>query len=190
MTNASPAAPGRVSPPLPADPLAAWLAASEQVGGLAFDFASLAAAATWKDDLLEVHMPASAAAAVAFLSRPEMAAGIGRALAEMAGRVAAFRLVTIAPEAASPAEQAGPSGRGGEAPTPRATAVSQAALVREASEHPFVARARAVFDAAIRRVEPPRRRAESVETEGVAVAVAAPAGGAEDDAAAASGEDE
>jgi DNA polymerase-3 subunit gamma/tau len=189
VTNASPAAPDRVSPPLPADPLAAWLAASEQVGGLAFDFASLAAAAAWKDDLLEVQMPASAAAAVAFLSRPEMAAGIGRALAEMAGRVAAFRLVTLAPEAESPTEQSGPASRGGEA-TPRPTVVSQAALVREAAEHPFVAKARTVFDAAIRRVEPPRRRAESVETEGVAVTVAAPAGVSEDDAVAASGEDE
>jgi hypothetical protein len=118
-----------------------------------------------------------------------MAARIGRALAEMAGRVAAFRLVTLAPEAESPTEQSGPASRGGEA-TPRPTVVSQAALVREAAEHPFVAKARTVFDAAIRRVEPPRRRAESVETEGVAVTVAAPAGVSEDDAVAASGEDE
>jgi hypothetical protein len=149
---------------LPAEPLTAWLAASEQVGGLAVDFASLAVAAAWKDDVLEVQMPATAAAAVAFLSRPEMAAGIGRSLAEMAGRVAVVRLVTIAAPAGAPDAES--AGRGAEA-APRANpAVSQTALVREATEHPFVARARTVFDAAIRRVDPPRRRAEVASVEG------------------------
>jgi hypothetical protein len=38
---------------------------------------------------------------------------------------------------------------------PRA-ARSQAALLREVSGHPFVARAKDLFDAAIRRVDPPR----------------------------------
>ena len=41
---------------------------------------------------------------------------------------------------------------------PRA-ARSQAALVREVSGHPFVARAKDLFDAAIRRVDPPRQGA-------------------------------
>lgn len=187
-------APSDPTPPaLPADPLAAWLAASEQVGGLAVDFASLASAAAWKDDLLEVQMPASAAAAVAFLSRPEMAAGIGRALAEMAGRVAAFRLVTLAPVAEPPTEPAGAAGRAREA-APRATTVSQVALVREAAEHPLVARARTVFDAAIRRVEPPRRRADAPEADApvpTPAAAGSAAAGAEDEyAAAASREDD
>ena len=186
------AADTRTAPPLPADPLTAWLAASEQVGGLAHDFAAMAVAATWKDETLEVQMPATAAAATAFLSRPEMASGIGRALAEMAGRVAVFRLVTVAvPRDESAAEPAQP-GRPAESAARGAPAVSQAALVREASEHPLVARARTVFDAAIRRVEPPRRRvdAEPVEAGGGGTATVESATGSEDAFASASGEDE
>jgi DNA polymerase III subunit gamma/tau len=181
----------RTVPPLPADPMTAWLAASEQVGGLAHDFAAMAVAAIWKDETLEVQMPATAAAATAFLSRPEMAGGIGRALAEMAGRVASFRLVTVAAPRDEPAAEPGQPGRVAE-PAPRGTpAVSQAALVREASEHPLVAKARTVFDAAIRRVEPPRRRvdAESVEAAGGGVAVESSAG-ADEGFASAPGEGE
>jgi DNA polymerase-3 subunit gamma/tau len=163
----------RTVPPLPADPMTAWLAASEQVGGLAHDFAAMAVAATWKDETLEVQMPATATAATAFLSRPEMAGGIGRALAEMAGRVAVFRLVTVAAARDETAAEPGQPGRAAESAPRNPPAVSQAALVREASEHPLVARARTVFDAAIRRVEPPRRRvdAEPAEVAGGGVAV-------------------
>ena len=42
-------------------------------------------------------------------------------------------------------------------PGPRRPVASQSALVREAMEHPFVVHARQVFDAAIRKVEPPRQ---------------------------------
>jgi hypothetical protein len=53
---------------------------------------------------------------------------------------------------------AGPVARAAaEAERPRAAA-SQAALVREVLDHPLVARARSTFDAAIRKVEPPRPR--------------------------------
>ncbi|MEY3205217.1 MAG: polymerase subunit tau [Planctomycetota bacterium] len=178
-------------PPLPADPMTAWLTASEQVGGLAHDFAAMAVAATWKDETLEVQMPATAAAATAFLSRPEMASGIGRALAEMAGRVAVFRLVTVAAPRAEPAAESGQAGRPAEPASRAGPAVSQAALVREASEHPLVAKARTVFDAAIRRVEPARRRVdvEPAEASGGGVAVESSAG-ADDGPASASGEDE
>ena len=178
-------------PPLPADPMTAWLTASEQVGGLAHDFAAMAVAATWKDETLEVQMPATAAAATAFLSRPEMASGIGRVLAEMAGRVAVFRLVTVAAPRAEPAAESGQAGRPAEPASRAGPAVSQAALVREASEHPLVAKARTVFDAAIRRVEPARRRVdvEPAEASGGGVAVESSAG-ADDGPASASGEDE
>jgi hypothetical protein len=37
-------------------------------------------------------------------------------------------------------------------------AASQAALLREAAEHPLVLHVRSVFDAAVRKVEPPRPR--------------------------------
>jgi DNA polymerase-3 subunit gamma/tau len=179
----------RTLPPLPADPMTAWLAASEQVGGLAHDFAAMAVAATWKDETLEVHMPATAAAATAFLSRPEMASGIGRALAEMAGRVTVFRLVTVVAPRAEPAAEPGQPARHAEPASRGTPAVSQAALVREASEHPLVAKARTVFDAAIRRVEPARRRvdAEPVEAVGGGVAVESSVG-ADDGFASATGE--
>jgi len=168
--------------------MTAWLAASEQVGGLAHDFAAMAVAATWKDETLEVQMPATAAAATAFLSRPEMAGGLGRALAEMAGRVAVFRLVTVAAPRDEPAAE---PGRAAESAPRNPPAVSQAALVREASEHPLVAKARTVFDAAIRRVEPPRRRvdAEPAEVAGGGVAVESSVG-ADDGFVSAPGEGE
>jgi len=181
----------RSLPPLPADPLTAWLKASEQVGGLAHDFAAMAVAATWRDETLEVQMPATAAAATAFLSRPEMAGGIGRALAEMAGRAAVFRLVSVAAPREERAADPGQPARAAESAPRGAPAVSQATLVREASEHPFVAKARTVFDAAIRRVEPARRRgdAEPAEASGGGVTVESSVG-ADDGFASASGEDE
>jgi hypothetical protein len=151
----------------------------------------MAVAATWKDETLEVQMPATAAAATAFLSRPEMASGIGRALAEMAGRVAVFRLVTVAAPRDEPAAEPGQPGRPAESPPRGTPAVSQAALVREASEHPLVAKVRTVFDAAIRRVEPPRRRldAEPVDASGGGVAVE-PSVTADDGFASTTGEDD
>lgn len=53
------------------------------------------------------------------------------------------------------AAPAGPAAPQTSRPTP---AVSQATLLREAAEHPLVARARTLFDAAIRKVDPPRPR--------------------------------
>jgi len=101
--------------------------------------------------------------------------------------------VTLAPVAEPPTEPAGAAGRAREA-APRATTVSQVALVREAAEHPLVARARTVFDAAIRRVEPPRRRADAPEADApvpTPAAAGSAAAGAEDEyAAAASREDD
>jgi hypothetical protein len=63
---------------LPADPLAAWQQAGEAVGGIAADFAAMATRAVWREDLLEVGLPADATTAASFLRRPEVAAGIAR----------------------------------------------------------------------------------------------------------------
>jgi hypothetical protein len=69
------------------------------------------------------------------------------------------------PVVATPAEQ------------PRPVSVqTQASLLREAGEHPLVAHARTLFDAAIRKVEPPRPREPRVATQGAAVAVVAEPG--------------
>jgi len=49
---------------------------------------------------------------------------------------------------------------------------TQASLLREAAEQPLVAHARTLFDAAIRKVEPPRPREPRVAVPGAAVALA------------------
>jgi DNA polymerase III subunit gamma/tau len=151
------------APGLPADALAAWLTACGSLEGLAADFAREAVGAAWQDDVLEVTLPAHAAAAQSFLRRPDVAAAIANAFQALAGRRVVHRLVLAA------AAPAATSAAGGDAPRRTAPPQSQAALVREVAEHPLVARARTVFDAAIRKVDPPRARP---------AAVAAPASGA------------
>ena len=144
-------------PSLPSDPLDSWRRGAEAVGGLAVDFAELANRAVWRDDVLEVVLPGSAGNAAAFLRRPEIAAGLTRALAELAGRPVRHCLViesTPEPATASPE-----SGRQASAATERGRpAMSQMAMLREAAEHPMVAHVRTLFDAAVRKVEPPRPR--------------------------------
>jgi DNA polymerase III subunit gamma/tau len=171
------------APALPADAVAAWRTVAGALEGLAGDFAAEATAVSWRDDVLEVSLPAHAATAASFLRRPEVAATIGRTLEQLAGRRIGHTITTAA--VADAAQAAGPAPAGsaaraaGAGPTVRPAAVqTQAALVREASNHPLVARVRTVFDAAIRKVDPPRAR------EARPTAVAAPpalADGAEDD---------
>jgi DNA polymerase-3 subunit gamma/tau len=144
-------------PSLPADPLAAWRQAAEAVGGLAGDFGELAHRAEWRDDVLEVVLPKASGNAASFLRRPEMAAGLTRVLSEMAGRPVRHSVVIDTAPAAgavgpdSPEKAAGAAERG-------RPAASQAAMLREASEHPLVLHVRSLFDAAVRKVEPPRPR--------------------------------
>jgi len=147
-----------VAPPsLPADPLEAWRQAAEAVGGLAVDFGEMAQRAVWRDDVLEVVLPAASGNAASFLRRPEIAARLSRVLSEMAGRPVRQSLVIDAAPAAS---SAGPDsqGRAPAAAERGRPAVSQAAMLREASEHPLVLHVRTLFDAAVRKVEPPRAR--------------------------------
>jgi DNA polymerase-3 subunit gamma/tau len=141
--------------PLPADPAAVWSEAGEAVGGLVADFAATVTGARWRDEVLEVTLPADATTTASFLRRPEVAAGIARELAAIAGRPLRHAIAVEAavapagPKAAmavhTPAAQ--------ERPRP---AHSQTALLREAMDHPLVTHARTLFDAAIRKVEPPR----------------------------------
>jgi len=133
--------------PLPADARAAWLQACEMVGGLAADFAAVASSVRWNDDVLEVSVPGDATTAVGFLRRPEVSASVARGLAELAGRAVRHVLVVEPP----------PVGGASNAPAERPRPVpSQAALLRDVMEHPLVAQARTLFDAAVRKVEPPR----------------------------------
>jgi DNA polymerase-3 subunit gamma/tau len=156
---------------LPDDAAAAWRAGAEAYGGLAADFAAAAVAVAWQDGQLEVTMPAEATTAMAFLRRHEVTAGITKGLAAMAGRPVRFSLAAAAPVAApSGAAATGAATRGPAARGP--AVVSQAALVREAAEHPLVRHARTVFDAAVRKVEPPRPRDPAGPAQPAAVSVA------------------
>ena len=157
------------TPELPADASAAWKAASATLEGLAGDCAAEAIGAAWRDDQLEVTLPAHATTAGAFLRRPEISAAISRALESLAGRRVRHAIVMIEaaaePAVARPAEQ------------PRPVSVqTQASLLREAGEHPLVAHARTLFDAAIRKVEPPRPREPRATASAASVASAAESG--------------
>jgi hypothetical protein len=162
---------------LPADAHAAWLQAGEAVGGLVADFAAMASRASWRDELLEVALPGDATTAVSFLRRPEVSASLARVLGEIAGRPLKYAIVLEA-VAAAPAAAARANGAAGEpaAPERPRPVHSQAALLREVMDHPLVTHARTLFDAAVRKVEPPRPQ----ETTTVPAASVA----ADDDAAA------
>jgi DNA polymerase-3 subunit gamma/tau len=167
---------------LPSDAFAAWQAASATLEGLAGDCAAEATAAAWRDDQLEVTLPATATTAATFLRRPEVVASIARALEGLAGRRVRHAIVMADP----------PADGGAAAVTdqPRAAAVpSQTALLREAADHPLVAHARTLFDAAIRKVEPPRPR-ERPATPAVTATVAAGVDAAVADDAGEAGPDE
>jgi DNA polymerase-3 subunit gamma/tau len=151
-------APAASSPaaPLPMDAHATWMGVAASLEGLLADFAAEAVSATWRDEVLEVSLPATATTAVAFLRRPESAAAITRGLEAAVGRRVRHAVALAAAEVdAAPVS----------APPVR-PAVSQAALLREVSEHPLVAHAMTVFDAAIRKVEPRKPRPAVAATVG------------------------
>ena len=151
------------------------------MGGLAADFAATASAATWRDDVLEVVLPSAATTAIQFLRRPEVAAALVQALAAIMDRSVGYTIIidTPVPAVAIPATHlpntaqrtVGPASRVASdslasaaliatpvSISPPQPIVSQTALLREAMEHPLVVHARTVFDAAVRKVEPPRPR--------------------------------
>jgi hypothetical protein len=164
-------------PSLPADPLDAWRRAAEAVGGLAVDFAELASRASWRDDVLEIVLPGSAGNAVSFLRRPEIAAGLTRSLTELAGRPVRH---TLAIDSSSEplAATAESDGRAPGAVERGRPAMSQAAMLREVTEHPMVDHVRTLFDAAVRKVEPARPQPAAAIQPAVAASGAAAAGAA------------
>lgn len=148
------------SRPFP-EPLPTWKLAGEAVGGLAVDFAAMAVSAAWDDHLLRVEMPATGGAAVAFLGRPEIVSKFQQALSERVGQACRYAVTC---RTADPTSKAAPEKQTRQTSSPergRARGVSSAALLREAMEHPLVSHARTIFDAAIRKVEPPRRKPPS-----------------------------
>ena len=142
---------------LAADPLDAWRRGAETVGGLAVDFAEMASGAAWRDDVLEVVLPASAGNGASFLRRPEIAAALTRALTQLVGRPVRHCLVIdSSPEPVAAAVDS--EGRASSTAERGRPAMSHAAMLRDAAEHPLVAHVRTLFDAAVRKVEPPRPR--------------------------------
>jgi len=161
----------------------AWHRSSESMGGMTADFAATASRISWQDSILEVVLPAEATTAISFLKRPEIAAGLTKALCDMMGREVRHSILVDAPvPLAVPAaagqkdrvfapreatlEVLGNSSSGSTeavaAIEPVAIAVSQKVLLREALEHPLVIHVQKVFDAAVRKVEPPRSRPVAV----------------------------
>jgi len=181
-TVASASPPATEPPTLPADPLDAWRRAAEAVGGLAVDFAELASRASWRDDVLEIVLPGSAGNAASFLRRPEIAAGLTRSLTELAGRPVRHALA-IDSSSEPLAAAAESDGRAPGAVERGRPAMSQAAMLREVTEHPMVAHLRTLFDAAVRKVEPARPQPAAAIQPAVAPGGAASAGAAasEDD---------
>jgi hypothetical protein len=175
---------------LPDEPQAAWQAVVETLDGLAADFAAEVTGAAWKDGTLELTLPGHAATAASFLKRPEVAAAIMRSLESQAGRHVRHAIVLSVAGAAPP----GPATAGEPPPRPVATQ-THAALLREVADHPLVAHARTAFDAAIRKVEPPRSPRPVTASATVAAGVGATAvsdagdgGGDEDDGSAGNGQ--
>jgi hypothetical protein len=155
------------STPLPARPLEVWLQAGEAEGGLVADFAATAKLAAWRGEVLEVTIPASATTALSFLRRPTTTTGLNQALSAACGRPVRYQLVVEAAVAAADEPALAP---------PPVAVRSQAGLLREALEHPMVAHALKLLDAAVRKVEPARARPPAELA--VAVAAETPAGGA------------
>ncbi len=160
-------APAAVPPP--SDPLVLWQLVTESLDGLAADFAATVTAAAWRDGVLEVSLPADAATAASFLRRPDSAAAIAAGIEASAGHPLRHAILLAPPR---------PAGVVPERP-PQPVVASQAALVRAATDHPLVAHARSLFDAAIRKVEPlrPREIEPAVVTVSAGEGVASAAGG-------------
>jgi hypothetical protein len=76
------------------------------VGGLAADFAATAIEAAWQEDLLEVMLPPDGSTAASFLRRPEVSAGLKKALADVAGRPVRHSIIVQSP---APASDNGPA---------------------------------------------------------------------------------
>ena len=153
-------------PPIPnssIEPLSLWKNAGEGVGGLASDFANMAISVLREADHFKIKFPASARSAIAFLNRPEIAKQIQASLDSENGQSCRYS-IELHEETTSttPSKSDGTEERS-EQPhkAVQQTAISSVGLLRETVKHPLVSHALATFDAAIRKVDPPRRPTDS-----------------------------
>lgn len=144
--------------PLPANAMELWHEVTASVEGLMADFAAMATSVAWKDDLLEVTLPAEAAAGATFLGRSDSQGVIIAALEARLGHAVRYAIALAAPVARTIEKPSGPP------------AQSQAGLMKSALDHPLVAHARGLFDAAVRKVEPLRSMERRVAVTAVAPA--------------------
>ena len=159
------------SPPIPkssVEPLSLWKNAGEGVGGLASDFANMAISVLREADHFKIKFPASARSAIAFLNRPEIAKQIQTSLESATGQSCRHSIelqeeTTSTTPSKSDGTKSDGTGERSEQPhkAVQQTAISSAGLLKETVKHPLVSHALTTFDAAIRKVDPPRRPTDS-----------------------------
>ena len=158
------------SPSVGAEPLVIWKNAGELVGGLASDFAAMAASVSQEASHFKIEFPASAGSATAFLSRNEITKQFQSALDTLTGQSCRYSVVlqekgTTNSSGSIPAQ----NGSSSKQSTPsKKTVISSAGLLKETVQNPLVSHALTTFDAAIRKVDPPRKPVNSHQDMGEA----------------------
>ena len=158
------------SPSVGAEPLVIWKNAGELVGGLASDFAAMAASVSQEASHFKIEFPASAGSATAFLSRNEITKQFQSALETLTGQSCRYSVVlqekgTTNSSGSIPAQ----NGSSSTPSTPsKKTVISSAGLLKETVQNPLVSHALTTFDAAIRKVDPPRKPVNSHQDMGEA----------------------
>jgi DNA polymerase-3 subunit gamma/tau len=154
------------------EPLVIWKNAGELVGGLASDFAAMATSASQEANHFKIEFPASAGSATAFLNRNEITKQFQNALENLTGQSCRYSVVLQEPESAATPSGSTPSQDGtlnkpSKNPLSK-TVISSSGLLKEAVQNPLVSHALTTFDAAIRKVDPPRKPANSHQRMGEA----------------------
>ena len=160
--------PSKTTPSTDTAPLVIWKNAGEKVGGLASDFAAMAVAASQEANHFKIEFPATAASANAFLNRNEITKQFQIALENLTGQPCRYSIILQEQEATTTPSGSDTSQDGMlnklSKPSPKATVVSSAGLLKEAVQNPLVSHALETFDAAIRKVDPPRNQDRSNQT--------------------------
>lgn len=169
----TPRALGKKNSPNPdTEPLVIWKNAGEIVGGLASDFAAMAASASQEANHFKIEFPASAGSATAFLNRNEITKQFQNALENLTGQSCRYSVVLQEQESvATPSTLTSPQNGSLNNPSKKPlkkTVKSSAGLLKEAIQNPLVSHALVTFDAAIRKVDPPRKPAHSHQRMGEA----------------------
>ena len=158
------------TPSVGAEPLVIWKNAGELVGGLASDFAAMATSVSQEASHFKIEFPASAGSATAFLSRNEITKQFQSALDTLTGQSCRYSVVlqekgTTNSSGSIPAQ----NGSSSTPSTPsKKTVISSAGLLKETVQNPLVSHALTTFDAAIRKVDPPRKPVNSHQDMGEA----------------------